>query len=217
MLFKTREVQKRPNFPSRRAASVLGKNALHSLLVCAAAALSAFAAPALARSQWAVEVDPATFILDGYSLHGRYSLEDYPAWRIGIGVYSLEFPDAMIDMTSANQNEGWDLNLQQGVGLFAERYFNPDNSGWFTGLQLAGHDFALANSTLAPGEKDEYTNVLIMPYGGYLFPLASNVYVQGWAGAGYTEKVSGSNTLSGEEYKISPIFAFAAVHLGYSF
>lgn len=219
MLIKASKPQSCQSPSASRAASATGEKAIlaPSLLAFAAAVLGFLAAPTDARSQWAVEVDPATFVLDGYSLHGRYSPGSYPGWRVGVGLYSLEFPDAFIDLNGANRNEGWELDLQQGVGLFVERYLNEENTGWFTGLQLAGHDFSLANPRLSPGSTEEYTNVLVMPYGGYLHRFTSNIYVQGWAGAGYTDKVSGSNTLSGEEFEISPIFAFTALHLGYSF
>lgn len=202
--------------PHARSASLFTKFCGTSALSLSLAAYAAVT-PANAESGWAVEIDPATFALDGYSLHGRYSPEKYPAWRVGAGIYSLEFPTALGELKSANRDEGWQVDLEQGLGLFVEHYSNAANTGWFTGLQLANHDFEIANPELAPGETDEYNNVLILPYGGYLHQFNSTFYVQGWAGAGYTETVSGSSTIAAEEYEVPSIFAFAAVHLGYSF
>lgn len=203
--------------PSAIPAVGEARSFLLGALFCAACALSFLAAPSHARSGWAVETDPATFILDGYSLHGRYSPESRPQWRVGVGVYSLEFPEALIDIASANRDEGWELDLERGIGFFAERYFNETNTGWFTGLQVADHQFELANPDLAPGDTERYGNVLVMPYGGYLYDFSPSVYVQAWAGAGYTSKIRGSNTLAGAEYDIPPVFTFAALHLGYRF
>lgn len=167
-------------------------------------------------SHWAVEIDPATYVLDGYSLHARLYPEQLPKWRLGAGIYSLEFPGAFVDMNSDNRDEGWDVDLKQGVGLFMERYLNQERNGWFAGLQLGYQKYNLENPDLAPSGT-HYEALVVMPYAGYLYELTPQWYIQGWAGVGYNEKLSGRTVIATEEYDLSSVITFATLHIGYKF
>ena len=58
--------------------------------------------PAFAKGEVALEVDPFTFAFGGYSLHLRISPESKPKLRYGIGTYSMELPDAFVDITPSS-------------------------------------------------------------------------------------------------------------------
>ena len=169
-----------------------------------------------ADTKYEIEVDPATFALNGYSMHFRFFPDGHPKLRLGAGLYSLEFPDAIIDINDTNKNEGWNVNLDQGVGLFAEYFINSTHKGWFAGIQLAQQNFLISNDASGTQEQ-KFTNMLVMPYGGYRWSLDKNLYTQAWFGLGYTETVSGSTQLGSEEYDVDPTIPYGALHIGYSF
>ena len=189
---------------------------LQSYLVIFFLALSLPATSEPSPGKLSLEVDPATYLLGGYSIHMRLYPDTLPMWRLGAGVYSMDMPDAFIDMNSDNRDENWDVEINRGVGLFAERYFDKSRTGWFVGVQTGTQKYELENALLTTGRTD-YTSALLMPYGGYLQELTPNIYIQYWAGIGYNKKIDGSTTLAGEGYDIAPFIGFATLHLGYKF
>ncbi|HID37881.1 MAG TPA: hypothetical protein EYP39_11015 [Ghiorsea sp.] len=86
---------------------------------------------AIADTKYEVEIDPSTFALNGYAFHARILPESMPQWRLGAGIYSMEFPDIFIDMNSKNKGLGWSVTLDQGIGLFAEYFFKTREKGWY--------------------------------------------------------------------------------------
>ena len=81
------------------------------------------------------------------------------------------------------------------------------------GNQIASQQFTVKLDELA----QTFSNVLIMPYGGYRWNLYQGLYVQGWGGAGYTTTVSGATDFADLNYDVAPIIPFGALHLGYEF
>jgi len=168
------------------------------------------------ETTYAIEIDPLTFALDGYSLHARVSPKNLPHWRFGAGIYSMEFPDVFVDMNSDNKNKGWQVELDQGIGLFTEYYLRNNREGWFVGAQLAQQEFSIQNDQTG-SQQQQFKNLLLMPYTGYRWPLNNELYVQGWFGVGYTEKSSGNTQLGENNYDIDPLVPFGAIHVGYEF
>lgn len=165
-----------------------------------------------------VETDPATFAFGGYALHLRGAPAASSHWVFGLGAYAMNFPNLFVDVNPKNRDEGWEVRLQRGWGFFTEYYFDPRRRGWYVGGQLAAQRFHVRNEA-APDEKGRFTNVLIMGQAGYRwYPFASHtLYVQPWAGLGYTSPVSGDRRAGGERYDVAPIIPFLTVHLGYEF
>lgn len=171
---------------------------------------------AMADTKYEMEVDPATFALEGYSMHFRFFPDGHPNLRLGAGLYSLELPDAIIDINNQNKNQGWNVTLDQGVGFFAEYYINSSRKGWFMGMQLAQQNYLISNDA-SGAQQQKFTNMLVMPYGGYRWQLNKHLYTQAWFGLGYTETVSGSTQLDTKEYDVDPTVPYGALHIGYSF
>ncbi|MBX7057885.1 MAG: hypothetical protein K1X75_07445 [Leptospirales bacterium] len=94
----------------------------------------------------AIEIDPATYALNGYALHLRFDPEILGPWVAGFGAYGLDFPKALVNSNPQNRDQGWNLRLHSGAGLFLERYFSPEKDGWFLGLQLSRQNYRLENS-----------------------------------------------------------------------
>ena len=175
-----------------------------------------FQISAIADTEYEIEVDPSTYALNGYSLHVRIVPNNLPNWRLGAGIYSLEFPDVFTNMNSKNKDQGWNVDLDQGVGFFAEYYFKSTREGWLVGAQIAQQRFNITNEN-SGSEQEEFTNLLAMPYVGHRWPLGEHFYAQGWFGVGYTENISGETQLGNRNYDIDPVVLFGAVHIGYGF
>lgn len=166
-------------------------------------------------SSLSFEVDPATFALNGYAFHLRYTHRSFPKLRFGIGVYSMEFPAVFVNLNSENKDKGWDVELHQGVGFFTEYFFRENQQGWFVGAQLGQHQFDVTHD--GSNETVSFKNGLVMPFGGYRWSLSNKVYLTSWGGVGYVDKISGENTIDGKTYDIDPFIPYGAMHLGYDF
>ena len=168
------------------------------------------------QTRWSVEVDPATFVFKGYGIHLRMTPAGSDHLLLGLGAYAMDMPRQMVNLNEKNRNMGWEVRIDQAVGLFAEYHLQEVNSKWFVGAQLGMQQFKLEQEDLAGQQK--FSNLLLMSYAGYtLRPFGNNLYIKPWAGLGYTSKVSGNNTLNAREYDIAPLIMFATLHIGYTF
>lgn len=169
------------------------------------------------KNVWSIETDPSTFVLNGYAAHIRVKPASSKHLQFGIGVYSLKYPDILIDMNDKNKNKGWAVSIDNAAALFAEYYFKGAAKKWFVGMQLGFQQFKIENDAYS-GLHNNYANLLLMPSVGYvLYPFKVPLYIKPWVGIGYTSKLSGVNTIKTEEYNIAPIVPFITLHLGYTF
>ncbi len=164
-----------------------------------------------------VETDPATFAFDGYAVHLRVAPREVEHWVFGIGTYSMKFPDLLVNINSKNSNQGWDVNLKHGYGVFSDYYFEPTKDGWFVGGQLALQQYKLTNSTTGSKEAN-FSTILFMPRVGYQwFPWKEGFYFMPWFGLGFSSKISGEREIDTKSYDLFPLVAFVTVHVGYRF
>ncbi len=167
-------------------------------------------------TRFSIEIDPATFVFQGYSAHLRYQPPKSDHILIGVGVYSMDIPSELVDFNNNNKDKGWEVQLKQGYGLFGEYYFSEVNNKWFVGGQVGLQEYEIEKESVK-GE-EQFSNILLMTYLGYAWhPFNFNLYLKPWAGIGYSTKVSGNNEIGNEEYDISPITVFATFHVGYTF
>ncbi|MCB0630079.1 MAG: hypothetical protein R2824_15060 [Saprospiraceae bacterium] len=168
------------------------------------------------RTEFSLEIDPATFVFSGYGVHFRVKPKNSDHLLLGIGAYAMDFPDLLVDLNANNKGKGWDVRLGQGWGIFGEYHFSEVHRKWFVGTQIGVQKYRIKNTSLV-GEEN-YTNSLVMGYAGYTWPIfGDRLYLKPWAGIGYTAKIAGSNTLEQIEYAIAPLTMFATLHLGYRF
>lgn len=169
----------------------------------------------LAHAQFAIETDPATFALKGDSVHIKLSTPHHPEWRLGIGSYSLELPDSLVDANRSNKNQNWHAKIHRAYGVFAEYYFNPNQQGWFVGGQLSQQVFHVNKSHQ---NTTEFTNSLYMINTGFKWQIKNTAfYVLPWAGIGYTHTYNNKSARQGAGYDVQPIAAFMTMHIGYAF
>lgn len=170
----------------------------------------------LSKTRLSVEIDPATFVFRGYGVHLRIQPKNQNHMLYGVGAYAMDMPDVLVNLNEKNKDQGWDVRLNQGVGLFAEHHFTEVNKKWFVGAQASIQEYKIENNTSTGYSK--FTNALLMTYGGYTWqPFKSAFYIKPWAGIGYTSKISGTNSLENKECDIAPITMFATLHIGYTF
>lgn len=162
-----------------------------------------------------IEIDPATFVFDGNSLHLRYTHESAPQWRWGIGTYSLEIPDLLVDINKKNRDQQWDVKINRAIGVFTEYYFNPSQIGWFVGAQVSTQDFVIKKPQLS---NTEFTNGLLMLNLGYKWEFKnSQFYLLPWMGLGYTKTIDKDTERKAAGFDLDPITSFMTLHLGYKF
>jgi hypothetical protein len=182
-----------------------------------AALLGAIPAIAAADPTVYVETDPATFAFRGYSAHLRASPAAHPRWVIGAGAYGLDLPAPMTELAPSNRDEGWDVRITLGYGLFVDRFLRAPGTGPFAGVQVAAQHLRIRNHSLDPADARAVT-LLAMPRVGYLWrPFEAGFYLSGWLGLGVTGVVAGDTTVGSDRYRVLPIIPYAAVHVGWSF
>ena len=124
--------------------------ALLSLLAAPARTQEVTPEPTQDRPHFMLEIDPATFAMNGYSAHARMALGLDSKWVLGFGVYGLDIPKLMVDMDPKNRDKGWDVRLTFGAGLFAAQHPAAGYLPWLSGNQCgAGWQSAPASAGLA--------------------------------------------------------------------
>lgn len=168
---------------------------------------------ALAAPAFLIETDPSTFAMGGGALHLRTALPAPGRPTLGLGVYGLDMPRPLTELLPANRGEGWRAHLR-GLGAFAD--VHPGGGGLTVGGQLAVQQWRLSRPDVGPG-RSQLTSVLLMPRVGYEWSPSRRLglYVFPWVGAGALARVSGEGRVQDETYAMTPVLAFAAVHVGW--
>ena len=189
------------------------------LLVVLLSSITIFAQqaePSTPKAEISIEIDPSTFAFNGYAFHLRVQPKNSDHLVLGVGTYAMDFPSVLVDMNSKNKDQGWDVRLNQGYGLFGEYHFTEVNKKWYVGGQLALQEYKIQKDFYDGDAK--YSNILLMGLGGYtLQPFDFGLYFKFWGGVGYTGQISGENFIGDAIYDISPILLFGALHIGYTF
>lgn len=190
------------------------KTALRFVSSIAALVLTAtFAAPLQAAPTLHLETDPATFAFRGFAAHARL-VPEQSHWSIGVGVYALDFPDLLVDTNPENKDEGWDVRLDLGVGVFVDYYLRPEPDGWFFGAHIAAQRFQYERERFE--DSADGTNGLLMVRAGYTwFPFDAGLYLMPWFGVGVTAPLGGNRAVGGEKYDVFPLIPYGALHAGW--
>lgn len=151
-----------------------------------------------------VEVDPAGYLLDGYSLHVGLG---WKRLRVDLGAYAMALPRAV------HGHDDLDVSFD-GYGVKVQYFLFSEQRGGFVGVDAGvvrptiakpGTQLAVRNTELGVG-----VNL------GWRFNLPASFYLTPWLGVGY-----GFNphtvSLAGSSYEGSHLSIFPAVHLGYRF
>jgi hypothetical protein len=174
-----------------------------------------------------VETDPIPFALKGFDVHFGFMPSKSEHFSFGLSIMAgLEYPDQILEINEKNKGQGWSLKVNQGMGLWANYYFNKKHEGWYAGLQLFTQELKLTNSNF-PNQTDLTNTVLVSTQVGYVwFPFKNYFYLKPWAGIGYhtpvdgtfePDKVDPEMEIGNQKFYLDKFMPFATVHLGYVF
>ncbi len=150
------------------------------------------------------ETDPTAFILSGYSLHVGLG---WKRARLDLGGYAMDLP------AFAHGNEGFDASFY-GAGAKLQYFVFAEQKGMFVGVD--GGVMRLRARATDTGESARRTQFGVGVNAGYRFMLPAGFYVTPWIGAGYTFN-AGDLGVGSEQFKVSPLSIFPAIHVGYRF
>ena len=168
------------------------------------------------KTKISVEIDPATFVFKGYSLHLRLQPKGSQHLFAGLGTYAMDMPNALVNLNKNNKDKDWKVRINQGYSLLGEYHFQEVNRKLFVGSQIGVQQFKIEQEEKTGHSK--FSNLLAMGYFGYTFkPFGEHLYLKPWGGIGYTSKIIGTNKLENAVYDIAPITIFATLHVGYTF
>jgi hypothetical protein len=132
-----------------------------------------------------IDVEPAAFFLDGYSVHVGVQPAAAPRLLLSVGAYAFDVPDFLVD-----DRDRFDLRLYLGAGAFADYFLTAPDHGWVVGGQLGTQSYQATEA--ATGATDRWTSALVLVRGGYEWhPGGWGGYLFPWVGAAIDVKVAG--------------------------
>jgi hypothetical protein len=166
--------------------------------------------------QFSIEVDPAPYLLNGYSVSLKYSPKKLPKTAFMASVYQSNFPNSM--MSEENKSKGWtNLKIKTSYAIFAEFYLNAERKGFYFGPSVFWYN---KNVTLQQAQTNTtfqtvYPNVRT----GYVwYPFKKlNFYLNPWLNIGSEISIDDKNQIEGIEFKPNSFNYIIALHLGYRF
>lgn len=166
------------------------------------------------RSSLSLELDPAPFLLNGYSFSVRHANSKVPHWSLMASVYSADMPDRMI--SAENRDAGWsDLRLAPSFAVFADRTFREDGRGFYFGPSVFLYDNRVthAPSGTALAFRSIYPNIRL----GYTwFPFrGAQFYFSPWLNVGTELALDATGTDEVPAYELENVKYIVALHLGY--
>ncbi len=167
-------------------------------------------------NHFSVELDPAPFILSGYSVSLKFSSKNLPNLAIMGSIYSADFPDGM--MIDSNRDKGWkDVRIETSYAVLVEYFFNTKRDGIYIGpsLFLYNKSVTLESSQKRTTFSSSFPNIRA----GYIwYPFNKmNLYLNPWINIGSEITLDNNNTVNGISFDVNKINCVIALHVGYSF
>ncbi|KOY53120.1 hypothetical protein [Polaribacter dokdonensis] len=168
------------------------------------------------KHQLSIELDPAPFILGGYSVSLKYSPDKTPKIAYMASIYQSDFPDEML--TKANKDKGWkDMKIKTSYATFAEFYLNKERKGFYFGPSVFWYNKSVELETT--NSRTEFSTIYPNIRAGYVwYPLRNiDLYVNPWINIGSEINVDSKNEINGIEFESNKLNYILALHIGYSF
>jgi hypothetical protein len=163
-----------------------------------------------------LELDPAAFILKGYSFSLKYSNEKLPNWSVMVSGFAGNYPNSLL--AESNKSRGWtDLKFRCSNALFVDYHIKPSRKGLFFGPSVFSYKNEVKNSTTNQtiSFRTIYPNVRV----GYnWFPFKKlDLYLSPWINVGKEFSIDKNNISKGIEYSTAQVKYVAALHIGYNY
>jgi len=198
------------------SARVAALPALRRGLAVAAVTAVVTADPAAAdRPDLRVDVEPAAYVLRGYSVHLRVATPWHPRLVAGVGAYGFDMPSLLIDLAPGNRDEAWDVRLSLGTNVFFDYFLGAHaDHGWLAGAQLGVQHYRIRHG----GDEQTVVTLLVLARVGYEWhPFAQGFYLFPWLGAAIGPVIGGQTMVGGDTYDVAPVVPYGAVELGWRF
>jgi hypothetical protein len=161
-----------------------------------------------------LELDPAPFILGGYSVSLKLSPAKLPHLTFMGSAYSSKFPDNM--MNKPNYEKGFrSLKINTSYAFFVDYYTGQNRSGLHFGpsVFLYSKSVSARFSPAIASFSSIYPNIRV----GYLYRpfIQSGFYLNPWFNYGKELFIGDGNTLEGVKFLSNTTSYILAIHLGY--
>ncbi|MDH5378382.1 MAG: hypothetical protein OEX00_08670 [Gammaproteobacteria bacterium] len=170
------------------------------------------------QSNQYLEVDPGSYVFDGYSLNYFRNYPNRHDYRIGVAIFSFEFPDFIINSNPDNKGEEWSLRTKQGFDLYVDKFVSrSDKIEWFVGFISVYFENELSNDSISES-RSRFTQISNGLRSGLIwFPFDSDFYVSPWLAITHNSVIRGDTKIANKEYSVPVISPFATLHIGYKF
>lgn len=161
-----------------------------------------------------LEMDPAPFLLGGYSVSIKYSSKKFSHVAFTGSVYASSFPDKL--MSKTNYAKGWrNLHMETSYAGFVDYFFTKQRTGFHLGpsLFLYKKSVSLERHAQRATFHTLYPNLRI----GYLYQPFRKIglYLNPWINVGSERNLDKNNTLEGVTFSANKIQYIMALHIGY--
>lgn len=165
-------------------------------------------------STLAVELDPAPFILGGYSVSVRYSPQTLNHFSLTGSVYSSRLPDKM--MGKANYEKGLrDLKIETSYALFFDYFLKANRTGFHAGPSVFFYSKSVGNNFDAARQNlnSIYPNLRV----GYVYKpfRKSGLYLNPWLNLGKEMVTKRDKASHGAAFVPDKWMYILALHVGY--
>lgn len=170
--------------------------------------------PSISENYLSIELDPAPFLLRGYSFSLKYSPAKLNNITITGSIYRSDFPDKM--MKKSNFEKGFrDLKINTSYALFNDYFFREDRTGFHFGPSVFYYSKSvrLNSGSEFSSFKSIYPNVRA----GYVYKPFKNsgFYLNPWLNLGKEIITSGQNKIGEHEFSNDKLSYIVAIHFGY--
>jgi len=177
--------------------------------------ISTQAQDTIRKNYISLELDPAPFILGGYSFSLKYSPKKMPKTAFMASVYGSDLPNYM--MSKENKENGWtNAKLETSYALFVEFYLKKNRRGFYYGPSIFLYNKSAELSSV--NETTKFRTLYPNLRAGYVWYPFKNIdlYLNPWLNIGSEINIDNNNSLKGIEYKPSKFYYIVALHIGYS-
>ncbi len=163
------------------------------------------------KSIVALELDPAPFILNGYSFSIKYSPKKIPKIAVMASIFSSDFPDGM--MIKANKDKGFaNLKLEPSYALFIEYYLNKQRKRFFFGPSIFLYNKSVSH--IPTNERISFRTIYPNFRVGYTwYPFRKiNLYIAPWLNIGSEINIDKKNKINNSEFTPNKFSYVVAIH-----
>lgn len=169
---------------------------------------------AQSKSYLAVELDPAPFILGGYSFSLKYNPAKLKNWTFMGSVYSSDLPENMI--SDKNLANGFrNLKIRTSFAAFADYFFKSSKTGLHAGPSV--FYYAKSVGSISGSQVSNFKSIYPNLRVGYMYKPFKKIglYIDPWLNIGKECLIDGEASIEGNEFQLNSISYIIALHIGY--